>query len=311
MTTSSIGTSVVNVRYEAIEPDPEQPRKVFDPEALGELATSIQTEGLLQPISVRPHPESTQRNKRYIIIAGERRWRAVGTLGWDTIPAIVRKDLTDAQAAKMQLLENIVRQDLNPVEEARAFQKMLDEGYTPKELGDALGVSSGHITHAVKLLNAEPQVLSMVADGTLKLNYGHSIARLSPQGQTRVLSILGRKPLTYVECHNLCDRILDEENQADMALSLQAVSAEEKEATDTFATAFAQTIRALEKVQAIEEKHQGRVAKALGSNAEYIEGQIDNVIKALAQVRKSIRTGRMLELAADAQTEEDTDGAEG
>ncbi len=101
-----------------MRPDLEQPRKTFDEEALQELARSMDSNGLLQPITVRPDEDD------FILIAGERRWRAACLLGWETIPAIVRSDVTLGEAAKLQLLENIVRRDLNRVEEARAFQKI-------------------------------------------------------------------------------------------------------------------------------------------------------------------------------------------
>ena len=104
--------NVVRVRCAAIAPDPEQPRKTFGEEALRELAGSLESNGLLQPIVVHPAPDSKPSDLRYVLIAGERRWRAACYLGWETIPAIVRKGLSDAQAAKLQLIENIVRVDL-------------------------------------------------------------------------------------------------------------------------------------------------------------------------------------------------------
>ena len=121
--------------YQAIEvrrvrPDLEQPRKTFDEEALQELAGSLDSNGLLQPIVVRPDPEGN--NGDYLLIAGERRWRAAGILGWDTIPALIRDDVTASEAAKLQLLENIVRRDLNPVEEARALRCLFISTDIPK-----------------------------------------------------------------------------------------------------------------------------------------------------------------------------------
>ena len=112
------------IELRRVRPDPDQPRKHFADAALQELAGSMDSNGLLQPVVVRPNGSG------YILIAGERRWRAACLLGWKTIPAIVRSDVTLGEAAKLQLLENIVRQDLNPVEEARALQRMQDEGYT-------------------------------------------------------------------------------------------------------------------------------------------------------------------------------------
>ena len=109
--------------YQAIElrrvrPDPDQPRRRFDEAALRELAQSMASNGLLQPVTVRPDEDD------FILIAGERRWRSACLLGWETIPAIVHSDVTLGEAAKLQLLENIVRRNLNPVEEARALQRM-------------------------------------------------------------------------------------------------------------------------------------------------------------------------------------------
>ena len=153
--------------YQAIElrrvkPDPDQPRRRFDEAALRELAQSMASNGLLQPIVVRPNGIG------YILIAGERRWRAACLLGWETIPAIVRSDVTLGGAAKLQLLENIVRQDLNPVEEARAFKKMLDEGHAIEELGSAVGMTVRQVEWRVEMLSAREDVLHLVANGAIK-----------------------------------------------------------------------------------------------------------------------------------------------
>ena len=155
---NAMANQVVRVRCAAITPDPEQPRKTFGEEALRELAKSLESNGLLQPIVVRPAPESKPKDLRYIIVAGERRWRAACYLGWETVPGIVRKDLSGDQATKLQLIENIVRVDLNPLEEARALKKMLDEGYTLQELSEATGMHPGQIPWRVKMLGAREDV---------------------------------------------------------------------------------------------------------------------------------------------------------
>lgn len=159
-----------------IEPNPRQPRQVFDDEALAELVHSIREFGLLQPIVVRVVTES-QRGARYQIVMGERRWRAAQEAGLATIPAIVR-ETGDDNLLRDALLENIHRVQLNPLEEAAAYQQLLDEfGVTHDELASRIGRSRPVITNMIRLLKLPIAVQRRVAAGVLSA--GHARALLS------------------------------------------------------------------------------------------------------------------------------------
>ena len=294
-----VADNVHNVLRDEIMPDPNQPRMVFDEDGLRELSESIESNGLLQPISIRPAPDGDEGDARYIIIAGERRWMATGLIGWDTVPAIIKEHLTEEEAAKLQLLENIVRRDLNPVEEAQALQRMLEEGYSLEELGATLGITAGKVTYKIKLLDAREDILQMVVAGTIQYNYAHTIARLLHSDQGRVLAALNKKRLSYVEVHNLCDRIIDLNSQTDMAFNLQPMTAEEQAAVATFDKAFLQVTKALSELNDMESEKPGSLSAALGAKAGLVESQIDEATKGLNRIKKALRTSRMANMAED------------
>ena len=275
-----------------MRPDPEQPRKSFDEEALQELARSMDNNGLLQPIVVRPIPEGRKGGIRYILIAGERRWRAAGQLGWKTIPAIIREDLTIEEAAKLQVLENIVRRDLDPVEEARAFKKMLDEGYTIQEISEAVGLAVSQISWRVQMLNAREDVLVLVAMGHLRPAIAHELSKLSHNGQGRAVRSINSVKLTYNEALALCQKIFAEENQIEMFVETK-LSQEQQRAVQTFGEAFKRVGELLVKLQRMEEEHPGQLAKALTAEAGLIEAQVDEAVKGLYRVKKALQTNRM------------------
>lgn len=156
----------------AIEPNPRQPRTVFDETALEELAISIREVGLLQPIVVRPAGRD-----RYELIMGERRWRAAQIAGLTDIPAIVRST-EDDEMLRDALIENLQREQLNPLEEAAAYQQLLDDfGATHEQLAQRIGRSRPHISNTLRLLNLPPEVQTRVAAGLLSA--GHARALLS------------------------------------------------------------------------------------------------------------------------------------
>lgn len=157
---------VIDVNMSLIDNNPAQPRKNFDPTALQELATSIKNYGVIQPIVVK------KKGDRYLIIAGERRFRACKLAGVKTIPAVVR-DYTDSQIKEIALLENIQREDLNPMETATCMQELLkDYGWTQEELSEKLGKSRPAVTNTLRLLSLCPEVQDMIRSG--KLSAGHA-----------------------------------------------------------------------------------------------------------------------------------------
>jgi ParB family chromosome partitioning protein len=153
----------------AIDPLPGNPRKHFDEDALDELAASIATRGVIQPIIVRP-----KGRDRYELVAGERRWRAAQRAQLHEIPALVR-ELSDREVMALALIENLQREDLNPVEEARAYQRLSDEeGMTQAEIARMVEKSRSHVANIQRLLNLPEQVLGLVEAG--KLSMGHARA---------------------------------------------------------------------------------------------------------------------------------------
>ncbi|TVS84891.1 ParB/RepB/Spo0J family partition protein [Mycobacterium helveticum] len=174
--TTPMGAVYREISPADIEPNPRQPRQVFDDEALAELVHSIREFGLLQPIVVRAASES-QSGARYQIVMGERRWRAAQKAGMATLPAIVR-ETGDDNLLRDALLENIHRVQLNPLEEAAAYQQLLDEfGVTHDELASRIGRSRPLITNMIRLLKLPIAVQRRVAAGVLSA--GHARALLS------------------------------------------------------------------------------------------------------------------------------------
>lgn len=162
----------VELRLSEIEPNRNQPRVHFDENALQELAESIKTHGLLQPIVVRPMPGGA-----YQIVAGERRWRACRIAGLSVVPVIV-KELDDKQTMELALIENLQRKDLNPVEEANGYSRLLKEfSLTQEEVANRVGKSRAAVTNALRLLNLPDEQLTALAEG--KITAGHARALLS------------------------------------------------------------------------------------------------------------------------------------
>lgn len=154
-----------------IHPNPEQPRRYFDPVALKELADSISARGMFQPIIVRPAIDGYG----YQIVAGERRWRAAQEARLHKIPAIVR-ELNYAEMMEIALLENIQRSDLNPVEEAEAFKKLMEEfGHTQEALSKIVGKSRSHVANYMRLLDLPDTVRAMIVDGQLSMGHARAI----------------------------------------------------------------------------------------------------------------------------------------
>ncbi|MBB3473832.1 ParB/RepB/Spo0J family partition protein [Sphingomonas sp. BK345] len=157
----------------AIAPHPEQPRRHFDEAALDELAASIAERGVIQPIIVRPHGHD------YQIVAGERRWRAAQRARLHEVPVVVR-EYSDSETLQIALLENIQRQDLNAIEEARAYQRLIDEfGHTQDALARAVHKSRSHVANLLRLLDLPDEVQSRVVSGTLTM--GHARAMVSAE----------------------------------------------------------------------------------------------------------------------------------
>ena len=174
-----------------IEPDPDQPRKTFDEEALGELAASIAEHGLLQPIAVRP-----QGLGGYSIVAGERRWRACRMAGLTEVPVVV-KDVSDEQAMELALVENLQREDLDPVEEAAGIRElMLRCDLTQEQAARKLGKSRSALANSLRLLNLPENVLELLKSGFLNMGHAKVILGLpTPELQEQAAQIVADNQL--------------------------------------------------------------------------------------------------------------------
>ena len=186
-----------------IEPDPDQPRKTFDEEALGELAASIAEHGLLQPIAVRP-----QGLGGYSIVAGERRWRAARMAGLDEVPVLI-KEVTDEQAAALALIENLQREDLDPIEVAEGCKKLIERyGLTQEEAAKRLGKSRSAITNAMRLLNLPEYVRDQVRTGDISAGHAKALLSLgSPEQMSAAADQIIAKDMSVRQAEALCRKM--------------------------------------------------------------------------------------------------------
>ena len=163
---------IVEIDISELRPNPYQPRKEFDPEKLTELAVSIKEHGIIQPIIVK------KSVKGYEIIAGERRYRASKLAGLDKVPAIVRP-FTDEQMAEISLLENIQRENLNPIEEALAYKQLLEKSHmTHENLSTKVGKSRSYITNVIGLLRLPSEVQELVSKGKISMGHARALSKL-------------------------------------------------------------------------------------------------------------------------------------
>ena len=166
---SNGGRSVQSIDIALISPHPEQPRRHFDPDALAELAESIARRGVIQPIVVRP------LGRGYQIVAGERRWRAAQRAQLHRIPALVR-DFSDSETLEIALIENLQREELNPIEEAEAYRKLIAEfGHSQDALGRLVGKSRSHVANLMRLLDLPSQVQQMVVRSELSMGHARAL----------------------------------------------------------------------------------------------------------------------------------------
>jgi ParB family chromosome partitioning protein len=202
---SFAGTTLIDVPLDRVDPNPRQPREMFDEESLQELAASVEAVGVLQPIIIRPQDD------RFQIIMGERRVRAARLAGLATIPAVVR--LTDEDSLlRDALIENIHREDLNPLEEAAAYEQLLaDFGVTHEELAARLGRSRSGITNALRLLKAAPSVQRRIAAGTLSAGHARAVLKLMDHDQQeRLADRIVAEGLTVRQAEELASRLTGE-----------------------------------------------------------------------------------------------------
>lgn len=188
--------NINDIEMELIQARPDQPRQSFDEDSLRELSESIKQHGVLQPILLRP------LGGVYQIVAGERRWRAARMAELNTIPAVV-KEMPDAQAAEISLVENLQRKDLNAVEEARALHKLSEEfEYTQEQLSTRIGKSRSHIANTMRLLSLPHKVLDMVEKGLISAGHARALVGLSQTEQYRMADQIAGKGLSVRDIEN-------------------------------------------------------------------------------------------------------------
>ena len=191
-----------NLPLDVITPGRYQPRSVFDEEKLSELADSIRSQGVVQPIVVRPVGEG-----QYELIAGERRWRAAQIAGIEDIPAVIR-DVPDEVSVAMALIENIQREDLNPLEEATALRRLIDDfQMTQQEAADAVGRSRPAVSNLLRLLELMQEVKDMIDMRRIEMGHARALLSLDDKLQVQAAREVVRKQLSVRETENLVRRL--------------------------------------------------------------------------------------------------------
>ena len=196
-------TRIETLPLREIEPDPGQPRKTFDDETLAELSASIAEHGLLQPIAVRPKPSGG-----YLIVAGERRWRASRMAGLTEVPVIV-KDVTDEQAMELALVENLQREDLDPVEEAAGIRELMTRcDLTQEQAARKLGKSRSALANSLRLLSLPETVLELLKSGFITIGHAKVILGLpAPEMQEEAAQMIADNQLNVRQAEALCKKL--------------------------------------------------------------------------------------------------------
>lgn len=202
-----------NLPVDRLKPGKYQPRTQMDETSLGELAASIRAQGVMQPILVRA-VDPTPGAERYEIVAGERRWRAAQLAGLDEVPVLIRS-IPDEQALAMALIENIQRENLNPLEEAQGLQRLIDEfGLTHQQAADAVGRSRPAASNLLRLLQLKPAVQELLMAGKLDMGHARALLPLPGAHQVAVAQRIVQKGLSVREAERLVQHLLNPPRKA-------------------------------------------------------------------------------------------------
>ena len=243
---SSTNNGVLEIDITKVKPNPNQPRKNFDPDALNELASSIKVHGIVQPIVV-----NQESNGEYMIIAGERRWRAANICGLKTVPAVV-KNYTEKQVKEISIIENLQREDLNPIEAARAIKQLMDEyGLTQEVVSERIGKSRSNIANTLRLLTLYPDVIDMVEVG--KLSAGHARCLVVVEDQTEQIKLAQIAISKNLSVRDLEKMVKNHMHPTNKVVVKQEQSLELKELINQMQKTFAT------KVSAIGNDNKGRI----------------------------------------------------
>lgn len=252
--------SLRQVPIDQIEPNPFQPRSHFDPEKIKDLADSIRQKGILQPILLRSKGDS-----HYELVAGERRWRAAQQAGLREVPAVLR-DLDDREMLEAAVIENVQRDDLNPIEEARSYQRLTTEfGLTQDDLARSIGRSRVAITNALRLLKLSAPVMKMIEQQQLSAGHGRALLGLEETGQQLSLAKeAARKSLSVRELENRVRRLLAEGDGKKKAARTSELAADAAEWQERLCAHLGLKVRLLPK-----SKSSGRVELFYNSLDEF------------------------------------------
>lgn len=200
--TSDTAEGVVSVKISEIEPNRDQPRKEFDSEALAELAESISQHGVLQPLLLRPLVSGGYR-----IVAGERRWRASRMAGLTEVPAVIR-EMTDGEEMLFALIENLQREDLTPLEEARGYRTLIEtQGFTQEEASRAVGKSRPAVTNALRLLNLPEDLQKMLEQGEISAGHARTLLSFKREEDMRLGAQKARQGASVRELEAMAKRL--------------------------------------------------------------------------------------------------------
>lgn len=228
--------SVKGIKIRDISPNPNQPRREFDPVALSELENSIRENGVITPITLRKTGDT------YQIIAGERRWRAARAAGLSEIPSyVIEVDEQDGYA--LALIENLQRQDLNPIEEALGYKKLIEEhGLSQDMAGQRVGRSRSYISNALRLLNLPHEITEMIASGALSAGHGRALVTLPDPDALAAAKLIIERELSVRETEKLVKKMSDKESEKPKKESVYEMYAQDLARSLSSATAHKITI---------------------------------------------------------------------
>ena len=195
-------SSAVEIRISDIEPNRDQPRKHFDEEALNDLAESIKQHGLIQPLLVRPSLDG-----RYQIVAGERRWRASRLAGLDKVPVVIR-EMNDKQTMEIALIENLQREDLNPIEEAKGYKQLIDTyGFTQEDVAVSVNKSRPAVANALRLLNLTDYEMELLENGAISSGHARALLAITDNEQRKIAAEMAKNGCSVRELEKIGQRL--------------------------------------------------------------------------------------------------------
>lgn len=257
---------IMEIRISEIEPNRQQPRKNFDDEKLAGLAESIKQHGVVQPLIVQKEGNS------YKIVAGERRWRAARMAGLQTVPVIVR-DLTDKQIMEIALIENLQREDLNPIEEAEAYERLINEfGMTQEEISVTVGKSRPAITNSMRLLSLDEKIKEKLVSGEISSGHARALLALNDQEfRLKVMEEVIKKQMSVRETEHLVNQLSVNKKPKKKRVPDAEYLAIEERLREVFGT----------KVRIMNNKKNGKIILEY-----YSQDELDRIISLIESIRK-------------------------